>query len=86
MNPAEFTRPGTGATDAIHSPVFYLTGDEKLRHRVIRRDEIFDYLTKVPVFHAWEDGLGHIATYGAPGGGAIGRIAANWYWLAAQGG
>ena len=39
----------------------------------------FNYLSEVPVFHAWQEGLSHIGTYGAPNGGGIARIAKDWY-------
>ena len=39
----------------------------------------FEYLTKVPALRAWQDGLQHIGTYGAPGGGSLGRIAVAWF-------
>ena len=77
--PAEARARGQAQLDAIHSPVLYLTGDEKLDIAFAGGRDSFDYLTRVPVFRAWEDGLAHIGTYGAPGGGAIGRIAASWY-------
>lgn len=79
VNAAEFTAQAKARTDAIHSPVLYLTGDETHDIGYPIGYEIFNYLTKVPVFHAWEEGLGHIATYGAPNGGAVGRIASNWF-------
>ena len=65
--------------DAIHSPVLYLTGDEKLDIAFSGGRDSFDYLTKVPVIRVWQEGLAHIGTYGAPGGGSIGRIASDWY-------
>jgi len=37
------------------------------------------YLPKVPVGSAWEEGLSHIGSYGAPNGGSIGRIASDWF-------
>lgn len=79
ISPAEARARAQAQLDAIHSPVLYLTGDEKLDIAFPGGRDSFDYLTKVPVFRAWEDGLAHIGTYGAAGGGAIGRIAVNWY-------
>ncbi|MCX6551130.1 MAG: alpha/beta hydrolase fold domain-containing protein [Acidobacteria bacterium] len=78
-SPAEARARAQAQLDAIHSSVLYLTGDERLDIAFPGGRDSFDYLTKVPVFRAWEDGLAHIGTYGAVGGGAIGRIAANWY-------
>jgi hypothetical protein len=78
-DPAEARKRAQAQLDAIHSPVLFLTGEEKLDIAFSGGRDSFDYLTQVPVFRAWEDGLAHIGTYGAPGGGAIGRIASNWY-------
>jgi hypothetical protein len=78
-NPAEARGRAQSQLDAIHSPVLYLTGDEKLDIAFTGGRDSFDYLTKVPVIRVWEDGLAHIGTYGAPGGGSIGRIASSWY-------
>jgi len=78
-DPAEARKRAQAQLDAIHSPVLYLTGDETLDIAFPGGRDSFDYLTKVPVFRAWEDGLAHIGTYGAPNGGAIGRIASDWY-------
>jgi dienelactone hydrolase len=65
--------------DAIHTPVLYVTGDADLDIAFTGGEESFNYLTKVPVFLAWQDKLQHIGTYGAPGGGSIGRIAVAWF-------
>lgn len=65
--------------DAIHTPVMILSGDENLDSAYFGARDTADYLTKVPVFYAWEEGLGHIGTYGAPNGGALGRIASAWF-------
>lgn len=81
-DPAEARKRAQAQLDAIHSPVLFLTGDESLDIAFPGGRDSFDYLTKVPVFRAWEDGLAHIGTYGAANGGAIGRIASAWYsWL-----
>lgn len=65
--------------DTVHTPTIILTGDEKLDVAYSGGHDTFDYLSDVPVFHAWQEGLSHIGTYGAPNGGSIGRIAADWY-------
>jgi hypothetical protein len=65
--------------DAVHSPILFLTGDADLDIAFVGARESFDYLAKVPVFWAWQDTLQHIGTYGAPGGGAMGRIAVAWF-------
>jgi dienelactone hydrolase len=78
-DPAEARKRSQAQLDAIHSPILYLTGEEKLDIAFPGGRDSFDYLTKVPVVRAWEDGLAHIGTYGALNGGAIGRIASDWY-------
>ncbi len=65
--------------DAIHTPVLLINGDDKQDIAYGGGEDTFGYLTKVPVFHAWEDGLSHIGSYGAPNGGSLGRIATAWF-------
>ncbi len=65
--------------DAIHTPTIIITGDEFLDTAYQGGKDTFNYLSKVPAFHAWQDGLGHVGTYGLPNGGSLGRIAAAWY-------
>jgi dienelactone hydrolase len=64
--------------DAIHTPVVYVTGDAERDIAFAGAQDSFGYLTKVPVFWAWQEKLQHIGTYGAPGGGSLGRIAVAW--------
>jgi hypothetical protein len=78
-NAADFTAKARARMDGVHSPVMYLTGDEAHDGGYPVAHEIFKYLTKVPVFHAWEEGLSHIASYGASNGGALARIASDWF-------
>jgi len=65
--------------DAVHTPVIILTGDRNKDSAYGGGEDTFNYLTDVPVFYAWQEGLTHIGTYGAANGGAIGRIASDWY-------
>ena len=78
-SPAEIRALGQARLDAIHSPTLILTGDENLDIAYVGGRDSFGYLSKVPVFYAWQDGLQHIGTYGAPNGGSLGRIGAAWY-------
>ncbi len=78
-DPAEARKRAQAQLDAIHTPILYLTGEEKLDIAYPGGRDSFGYLTKVPAIWAWEEGLAHIGTYGAPNGGAIGRIASDWY-------
>ena len=65
--------------DAIHTPLMIITGDDKLDSAYYGGVDMFEYISKVPVFYAWEDGLTHIGSYGAPNGGSLGRIASAWF-------
>jgi hypothetical protein len=65
--------------DAVHSAVLILTGDERLDIAYQGGRETFGYLSKPPVFYAWQEGLQHIGTYSFPGGGSIGRIGSDWF-------
>lgn len=65
--------------DAIHTPLMIITGDEKLDSAYYGGVDMFEYVSKVPVFYAWEEGLTHIGSYGAPNGGSLGRIASDWF-------
>jgi len=70
---------GRQRLDTIHTPTIILTGDQYLDVAYGGGRDTFNYLGDVPVFYAWQEGLTHIGTYGAPDGGAIGRIASDWY-------
>lgn len=78
-DPADIRRQGAARLDPIHSPTIILTGDQILDSAFHGGRETFGYLSDVPVFYAWQDDLGHIATYGAPNGGSAGRIASAWF-------
>ena len=65
--------------DAVHSPILFVTGDADLDIAFAGGRDSFEYLTRVPALRAWQDGLQHIGTYGAPGGGSLGRIAVAWF-------
>lgn len=67
------------ALDAIHTPTLIMTGDEYLDSAYWGGRDTFEYLSKVPVFYAWQEGLSHISTYGQDNGGQTGRIVSDWY-------
>ena len=77
--PAEVRAQAIARLDAIHTPTLYVTGDAMLDTAFTGGKDSFGYLTKVPVFYAWQEGLQHIGTYGQPNGGSLGRIGAAWY-------
>jgi len=70
---------GRERLDTVHTPTIVLTGDERLDSAYSGGHDTFNYLRDVPVFHAWQEELTHIGTYGAVNGGSIGRIASDWY-------
>jgi hypothetical protein len=78
-DPAQFRAQAQARVDAIHSPTIILTGDEDLDILYAAGRQTFNYLSKVPVFYAWQEKLQHIGTYSFPGGGSIGRIATDWF-------
>jgi hypothetical protein len=82
MMPAVTTPEGQRARanlDGIHTPALYLLGEKELEILFDAGAQNFAYLNRTPVFYAWQDGLQHIGTYGAPGGGALGRIGVAWF-------
>jgi hypothetical protein len=79
INPAEARAQGEARLNAIHSPIIFVTGDQKLDGAHVGGRDSFSYLSKVPVIWVWQDGLTHIGAYGAPNGGLSSRIATEWY-------
>ena len=84
---ANSTGPGNGidgraTLDRFHAPVMILAGDAA--HDIAHASSIdaAAYLTKVPVFMAWQDSLTHIGTYGMANGGQLARL--GWQWFAWQ--
>jgi dienelactone hydrolase len=75
---AEQAAEGRRRLNGIHTPTIIITGDEVLDIAYSGGHDTFNYL-KVPVFHAWQENLGHVGTYGLPNGGSLGRIASAWY-------
>jgi hypothetical protein len=80
---AEPTNMGGGKTlskrdlESIHVPVAYISGDEQdIAFRNANAD--FDSITKIPVFRAWERGVGHGGTYNQPNGGEFSGIGVAW--------
>lgn len=76
------TAPGNPRLDAIHAPILLLSGDAQHDIAFQGTMDAAAYLTKVPMFHAWQEGLTHIGTYGMANGGELGRL--GWQWFAWQ--
>lgn len=70
--------PATEALAKIHTPIAFISGDASKDIAFQASKMNFETLETVPVFWGWQDGMTHIGTYGAPGGGSFGRIAIAW--------
>jgi hypothetical protein len=80
---AEPTNMGGGKTlskhdlESIHVPMAYISGDSTdIAFNNANAD--FEYLKSIPVFRAWERGVGHGGTYRQPDGGEFAGIAVAW--------
>jgi len=63
--------------ESIHVPVAYISGDSTdIAHNNANSD--FEYIKSIPVFRAWERGVGHGGTYNQPNGGEFAGIAVAW--------
>jgi hypothetical protein len=61
----------------MHSPVLYMSGDESDIAYANANDD-FEKINHIPVFRAFEKGIGHGGTYHNPDGGAFGKVALAW--------
>ena len=80
--PGALATPPNPRLDALHGPVMLVTGDAANDIAFQGAASTAEYLSKVPVFYAWQEKLTHIGTYGMPNGGQLGRLA--WQWFAWQ--
>ena len=63
--------------ESIHVPMAYISGDSTdIAFNNANAD--FEYLKSIPVFRAWERGVGHSGTYRQPDGGEFAGIAVAW--------
>ncbi len=63
--------------ESIHVPMAYISGDSTdIAHNNANSD--FEYLKSIPVFRAWERGVGHGGTYNQPNGGEFAGIGVAW--------
>ncbi len=63
--------------DSIHVPMAYISGDSTdIAHNNANAD--FEYIKSIPVFRAWERGVGHGGTYNQPNGGEFAGIGVAW--------
>lgn len=61
----------------MHGPVLYMSGDESDIAYANANDD-FEKINHIPVFRAFEKGIGHGGTYHDPNGGAFGKVALAW--------
>ncbi len=61
----------------MHAPVLYMSGDESDIAYGNANDD-FEKINHIPVFRAFEKGIGHGGTYHDPNGGAFGKVALAW--------
>jgi hypothetical protein len=63
--------------ESIHVPMAYISGDSTdIAFNNANAD--FEYLKSIPVFRAWERGVGHGGTYNQPNGGEFAGVAVAW--------
>jgi hypothetical protein len=63
--------------ESIHIPMAYISGDSTdIAFNNANAD--FEYLKSIPIFRAWERGVGHGGTYRQPDGGEFAGIAVAW--------
>jgi hypothetical protein len=61
----------------MHAPVLYMSGDESDIAYANANDD-FEKINHIPVFRAFEKGIGHGGTYHDPDGGAFGKVTLAW--------
>lgn len=63
--------------ESIHVPMAYISGDSSdIAHNNANAD--FEYIKSIPVFRAWERGVGHGGTYNQPNGGEFAGVGVAW--------
>lgn len=72
---------GTSATKQslprLHAPVAYISGDER-DIAFKNADADYEAINHIPIFRAYEKGIGHIGTYRSPNGGDFGQVGVKW--------
>jgi dienelactone hydrolase len=61
----------------MHAPVLYMSGDESDIAFANANDD-FEKINHIPVFRAYQKGVGHGGTYHNTDGGAFGKVALAW--------
>jgi dienelactone hydrolase len=61
----------------MHAPVLYISGDESDIAFANANDD-FEKINHIPVFRAYQKGIGHGGTYHDPDGGTFGKVTLAW--------
>lgn len=61
----------------MHAPMLYMSGDESDIAFANSNDD-FKRIDHLPVFRAYQKGIGHGGTYHDPNGGSFGKVALAW--------
>ncbi len=83
LTPESTTMSGSGkpvpkeSLNLMHAPVLYMSGDESDVAFANSNDD-FEKLNHIPVFRAYQKGIGHGGTYHDTDGGTFGKVALAW--------
>ena len=83
LTPVPTTMSGSGkpvpkeSLNLMHAPVLYLSGDESDIAFANANDD-FEKISHIPVFRAYQKGVGHGGTYHDADGGTFGKVALAW--------
>ena len=81
--PEPTTMSGSGkpvpkeSLNLMHAPVLYMSGDESDIAYANANDD-FEKINHIPVFRAYQKGIGHGGTYHDADGGTFGKVALAW--------
>jgi dienelactone hydrolase len=83
LMPVPTTMTGSGkpvpkeSLNLMHGPVLYISGDESDIAYANANDD-FDKINHIPVFRAFQKGIGHGGTYHDADGGTFGKVTLAW--------
>jgi hypothetical protein len=63
--------------ESFHTPVAYISGDAQDIAFANANDD-FEHISSIPIFRAYERGIGHGGTYRQPNGGEFSGVAVAW--------
>ena len=83
LTPVPTTMSGSGkpvpkeSLNLMHAPALYMSGDESDIAFANANDD-FEKINHIPVFRAYQKGIGHGGTYHNADGGTFGKVALAW--------